>query len=120
MDFRISYDNQPGVIDQTFDQASDILNNIIITMAIKKGSWWHDPEFGLKDRPRAKNTPATARLIQQDVQQALQWIIDAGRASSIEITTWRPENDLHRLIIQITATQSDNRTVTYTTFKEVV
>lgn len=120
MDFQLSYDAQSGAIDQTFIKAGDILNNIIITLAIKKGEWWHDPTFGVTHRPRLKNTPASARLIQQDIEQALQWIIDAGRAVSIQVETWRDENDRHRLNVLITATQIDGRVVTYETFKEVV
>lgn len=119
MDFQLICDNS-GVIDQTFDKAGDILNNIVISLSIKKGSWWQDPQFGLVDRPRLKNTPATARLIRQDVEQALQWIIDAGRATHIAVATWRDDSDRHRLNILVTATQADGRVVTYTTFKEVV
>lgn len=120
MDFNLTYDNQTGAIDQTFDKATDILNNIIITLAIKKGTWWHDPQFGLTDRPRLKNTPATARLIKQDIEQALQWIIDTGRAKSILVETWRDDNQRSRLNILITATQADGGVITYDTFKEVV
>lgn len=120
MDFKLTYDSHTGTIDQTFDQSGDILNNIIISLAIKKGTWWHDPQFGMTDRPRMKNTAATARLVKQDVEQALQWIIDAGRAVSIEVAAWRDQNDRDRLNILITATQADGRIVTYTTFKEVV
>lgn len=120
MDFQLVYDSRTGAIDQTFNQAGDLLNNIITTLAIKQGSWWHDTNFGLVDRPRLKNTPTAARLIEQDVKQALQWIIDAGRARSIEVATWRYQDDRHRLNILVTATQTDGKTVTYTTFKEVV
>jgi phage gp46-like protein len=120
MDFKLTYNNQTGTIDQSFDQAGDILNNIILSLAIKKGTWWHDLNFGVADRPRLKNTPATARLIKQDIEQALQWIIDAGRATSIAVTTWRDDTDRHRLNIHVTATQADGRVVTYSTFKEVV
>lgn len=120
MDFQLSYDSQSGSIDQTFEPCADIRNNIIISLAIKKGSWWHDPQFGITDRPRLKITPATIRLVKQDIEQALQWIIAAGRATSIIVETWRAGNYPHRLNILITATQADGRTVTYTTFKEVV
>jgi len=120
MDFQLIYDSQSGAIDQTFEQAGDLINNIILTLSIKKGSWWFDPSFGLIHRPRLKNTPATARLLQQDMEQALQWIIDAGRATSITIATQRDENNRHRLNFLITAIQPDGRSVTYTTFKEVV
>lgn len=120
MNSQLIYDNQTGTIDRGFDQAEGILNNIIISLAIKKGSWWHDPGFGLRQRPRLKNTPASARLVQQDIEQALQWIIDLGRAKSIDVATWRLENNRHRLGVLITATQADGRAVTYTTFREVV
>lgn len=118
MDFQLT--SQHGLLDQTFTPAADILNNIVISLGIKKGTWWHDPAFGLTHRPRVKNTPTTARLIKQDVEQALQWIINSGRATAIEVDTWRDENDRHRLKILVTATQADGRIVTYTTFKEVV
>ncbi|TWJ11167.1 phage GP46 family protein [Geobacter argillaceus] len=120
MDFQLTYDKRTGTIDQTFAKGADILNNIIISLAIKKGTWWNDPAFGLTDRPRLKNTPATARLIKQDIEQALQWIIDAGRATAIRVETWRDANDRHRLNVLVTATQADGRIITYTTFKEVV
>lgn len=120
MDFQLIYNSATGGIDQSFTEAGDILNNIIISLAIKKGSWWHDPQFGLTDRPRMKNTPTTARLIKQDVEQALQWIIDAGRATRIDVATWRDDNDRYRLNIHVSATQADGRIVTYETFKEVV
>jgi phage gp46-like protein len=119
MDFQLISDSRGG-IDLTHTPAADILNNIIISVSITKGAWWHDPAFGLTDRPRLKNTPESARLIRQDYEQALQWIIDAGRASSIDVTTWRDDGNKHRLNVLITATQSDGRVVTYTTFKEVV
>lgn len=119
MDFQIVSNNQ-GHIDATFNEVGDILNNIVISLSIKKGSWWHDPTFGCTDRPRVKNTPATARLIRQDIEQALQWILDAGRATSIDVATWHDDNDRHRLNVLVTATQADGRVVTYTTYKEVV
>ena len=120
MDFQLAYDRAAGTVDQTFEPARDILNNLIITLSIKKGSWWHDPQFGLTDRPRLKITPATERLIRQDIEQALQWIIDAGRASNIDVSTWRDDNNRHRLNILVTAAQTDGRIISYTTFKEVV
>lgn len=120
MDFRLDYDSQSGTIEQTFDPADSILNNIIISLAIEKGSWWHDRSFGLTRRLRLKNTPAAALLIKQDIQQALQWIINAGRASRIQVETRRDELNMYRLNILVAATQADGRVITFSTFKEVV
>lgn len=119
MDFAIVINS--GLPEQTFNQATDIFNNIFLSLAIKKGSWWHDPAFGLKDRGRMKNTEQNARLVRDDCKQALQWIIDAGRAKEINVTTSRDRSqDLNRLKILVEATQADGRTVTFETFKEVI
>ena len=119
MDFAIITNN--GQAEQTFIHAGDIFNNIYLSLAIKKGAWWHDPDFGLRDRGRMKNTESTARLVRGDCKQALQWIIDSGRATSIKVYTERDRSqDLHRLKILVKATQADGRRVTFETFKEVV
>lgn len=119
MDYAIVMNN--GQPEQTFEKAGDIFNNIFLSLAIKKGSWWQDPDFGLRDRGRMKNTEANARLIRQDHKEALQWIIDTGRATSIEVYVERDRSqDLNRLKILVEATQADGRKVTFETFKEVV
>ena len=119
MDFAIVMNS--GQAEQTFDKAGDIFNNIYLSLAIKKGSWWLDSDFGLRDRGRMKNTEANARLVRQDCKEALQWIIDNGRATSIEVTTERDRSqDLNRLQILVEATQADGKRVTFETFKEVV
>lgn len=119
MDFAIVMNN--GQAEQTFDKAGDIFNNIFLSLTIKQGSWWFDPAFGMRDRGRMKNTEANARLVREDCKQALQWILDSGRAKTIEVHTERDRSqDLNRLKILVEATQADGKTVTFETFKEVV
>lgn len=106
---------------ESFTKADTIFNNIFLSLAIEQGSWWLDPTFGLRSRGRLKNTAATARLLEQDCKNALQWIIDTGRADSIDIATERDQaQDLGRLKLLIVATQADGRRVTFTKFIEVV
>lgn len=119
MDFQL-ISGDLAALDMTFNPSNSILNNIIISVAIKKGTWWHDTSFGLLNRPRLKNTAANANLIRGDYEQALQWLLDAGRAKSITVTVSRDSNDRYRLNILISAVQADGQTVTYDTFKEVV
>lgn len=119
MDFAIVINN--GLAGQTFDQAGDIFNNIFLSLTVKKGAWWHDPAFGLKDRGRMKNTEKNARLVQQDCKDALQWLIDAGRAKTVDVAVERDRTqDLGRLKILVQAIQADGRLVTFETFKEVI
>lgn len=119
MDVTISHD-LTGSIDYTFTPVTTIMNNIILSLAIAKGTWWHDPNFGMTRRTRLKLTPATVRLIKQDAEQALQWLIDCGRAVSIEVTAERDNNNSHRVNLFVRALQNDGRLIEYTTFKGVV
>lgn len=119
MDFAIVMNN--GQAEQTFDKSGDIFNNIFLSLSIKQGSWWIDPAFGLRDRGRMKNTESNARLVREDCKQALQWIIESGRAKEINVITERDRSqDLSRLKILVEATQADGQLVTFETFKEVV
>lgn len=126
MDFAItiSPSSAPGSVpigEMTFDAVGDIGNNIYLSLAVEKGSFFHRPEFGLRRRGRLKNTEATAALIRQDYLDALRWLVDVGRAKSVEVFVERDRTqDLNRLKILVEAVQADGRTVTFTTFREVV
>ncbi len=105
----------------SFDEAADIGNNIYLSLAVEKGAFFHNPAFGLRRRGRLKNTETTAGLIRQDYLEALRWLVDTGRAKSVEVFVERDRTqDLGRLKVLIEAVQADGRTVTFTTFKEVV
>lgn len=120
MDFAITIPAD-GQAQMTFDEAGDIFNNIYLSVTVEKGSFFHNPGFGLRRRDRLKNTEATAELIRHDYKDALQWLIDTGRAKSVDVSAERDRRqDLNRLKLLIEVVQADGRTVTFTTFKEVV
>ncbi len=119
MDFAITL--QDGQAQMTFSEAGDIFNNLYLSLTVGKGSFFHNPAFGLRQRGRLKNTKATAALIRHDYQEALQWLIDTGRAKSVDVSVERDRRqDLNRLKLLVEVVQADGRTVTFTTFKEVV
>jgi phage gp46-like protein len=124
MDFAI--ETTDGITGQmTFDQATDrnLSNNIFLSLAVRRGSFFQNPSFGsrLYLLLRKKNSAQTAALAKEYVREALQWIVDAGRASAIDITVERDTTvDLSRLKLLIQATKADGETVTFTTFTEVV
>lgn len=120
MDYAISI-QENGQDVMTFGEARDLSNNIYLSLTVKKGSFFHNPEFGLRQRPRMKNTEATAALIRHDYKEALQWLVDTGRAKSVTVSSERDrQQDLSRLKLLTEVVQADGRTVTFTTFKEVV
>jgi len=123
MDFRILTDDDATVGRMTFDPAGDIMNNVYLSLVVKRGSWFQNPEFGsrLHLLHRAKNTEKTAALAEEYCREALQWLLDVGRATKVDVHTERDRSqDLHRLKLLVEVTQADGRTVSFGTFVEVV
>lgn len=119
MDFAITL--QDDQAQMTFNEAGDIFNNIYLSLTVVKGSFFHNPAFGLRQRSRMKNTVATAALVCHDYKEALQWLIDTGRARSVDVSSERDRRqDLNRLKLLVEVVQADGRTVTFTIFREVV
>jgi len=121
MDFAIETDGLIGRM--TFHKAENILNNVFLSLAVPRGGWWFNPQFGsrLHLLRREKNTERTAILAREYCKEALQWLITARRAQKIEVATERDIwTDPHRLKAHIEVTQADGRQVTFETFVEVV
>ena len=105
----------------SFDPATDLTNNIFLSLTVKKGSWFHNPSFGLRQRDRLKNTENTTSLIRHDYIDALKWLLDTGRAKSVEVWVERDRTqDLNRLKILVEVVQADGQKVTFETYREVV
>lgn len=100
--------------------SSDIMNNIYLSLAIERGSWWFNPDFGLRPINRMKNTEQTARLIEVYIREALQWLLDMGRAKSIDVYLKRDSSVSGRICAVIEAVQTDGLAVQYSHYIEVV
>lgn len=99
----------------------DCSNNIFLSLAILRGSWWFNPAFGMRDVRRLKNTARTAKRVKDYAEEALQWLLDIGRCTRISVAVDRdPTRDPYRLKLLVEAEQADGLSVSYTTFKEVV
>ncbi|MBP7529229.1 MAG: phage GP46 family protein [Syntrophorhabdaceae bacterium] len=122
MDFKILTD-EDAMGQMTFDPAEDIMNNVFLSLMVKRGSWFQNPEFGsrLHLLQRAKNTEKTAALAEEYCKEALRWLIDTGRATRIDVHTQRDRtHDLHRLKFIVEVTEANGRQVTFERFVEVV
>ncbi|MFH1028478.1 MAG: phage GP46 family protein [Pseudomonadota bacterium] len=121
MDFAIDLtDGFPGM---TYEPAETIMNNVYLSLMIERGSLFVNPEFGsrLHLLRRAKNTANTEILAREYCREALQWLLDSGRATDIQIESERDRTqDLHRLKLRVVVTQTNGRAVTFETFVEVV
>lgn len=107
----------------SFEKATDgnILNNIYLSLMVKKGSFFQNPDFGSRLHILKKNTDRNEALAVEYCKEALQWLIDTGRASKIDIYTERDRTqNLNRLKLLVEATKADGDVVTFWTFLEVV
>ena len=123
MDFRIDIEQGTGIGAMTFEKADNIMNNIYLSLMIRRNSWFQNPDFGsrLHLLYRAKNTEHTARLAEEYCKEALQWLLNIGRATKIDIFTECDRIvDLNRLKLLVEVTQADGSQVSFETFVEVL
>ena len=124
MDYAIAIDATNGHGQMTFVKSSTIMNNIYLSLMLRRGSYFADPAFGsrLHLLKRAKDTARTARLAMDYCKEALQWMLDTGRAASVQVYAKRDLSEHTRrlmLLVEGIPPQGGNA-VTFTTFIEVI
>lgn len=119
MDFAIEFN--AGQADMTWDPVEDISNNIWLSLNVKKGTLFSAPEFGSRLHLIEKNTPQAPALAEAYAKEALKWLLDIGRAKSIDVTAEQDmENHPNRLILRGVVEQANGSRVPFEQFVEVV
>lgn len=116
-------DIQDSGADMTLLAGDSFMNNIYLSLMIDKGSFFLDKDYGsrLYLLKRKKNVAGTARLAKDYCQEALEWMIETGKALSFEISTEVEKlTGTDRLKIHILATKSNGNQVEFMTYKEIV
>lgn len=93
---------------------NNLKNAVYLRLTVELGSYWADPTLGsrLYLLVREKDTAKVRLLAKQYAEQALQPIVDDGRASSIQIIANHPVKGW--LTLQINIMQSNNQLDTFT------
>lgn len=91
----------PLTRDYTSDKIDTLQNAVYIRLTTPKGSWWADGTLGslLHLIQREKDLSRVGLLVQQYAEEALQPIIDDGRAKSITVTHEQPKDGSLNLLI---------------------
>lgn len=124
MDFAITIEDQTGRGQMTFDKTTTIMNNIYLSLMVKRGSFFANTAFGsrLHLLEQNKDTAQTAQRAVGYAKEALQWMIDAGKAQAVAVYA-RRERQLNAnrlaLLIEVTPTTSD-QPVAFSVFINVV
>lgn len=118
MDFSIiTGDN--GIAEMSWDKPEDISGNIFTSLSIPKGKLFNLPSFGLDLSDIKKVTSNNINLIKTRIQAALSWLIDIGKAKSINIIVEKDQKDITRINYSIEAIQADGIPVTVSYFRTV-
>ena len=124
MDFAITIDNQTGLGAMTFVKAENIMNNIYLSLKVKRGSFFYDPTFGsrLYLLDREKNTEIKKQLAIDYAREALQWLIASGKAQTVHVYAERDRQrnlDRMKLLVEVTPVNAD-QPVAFALFVDVI
>ena len=126
MDFAISIaQDGSGQGEMTFGppatNTSNLLNNIWLSCMLPQGAFFYDPAFGNKAwTRRLKGSAASVQTIHDDFQACLQWLLDVGKASSVDVQAALSVQDATRIDVFVTVTAPTGEAVTFSTYVGVV
>lgn len=88
-------------------------NAVYLRLQTPLGSWWADTALGsrLHELARSKDVPRIRILAEQYAAQALQPLLDSGRARSIAVTSQQPHDG--RCLLLITVEDATGRQSTF-------
>ncbi|OOF59408.1 phage GP46 family protein [Rodentibacter myodis] len=95
--------------DYTNKQISTLANAAYIRLTTPLGSWWADGRVGslLHLIPKEKDLSRVGLIAQQYAEEALQPLIDDGRAEEITVNHTQPHNGTVILAISIRDNRGD-------------
>ena len=119
MDFKIvSTDGLGG--EMSWDKAEDLGTHVALSLSVNQGDFFQDPTFGSRLFEVKKLTTKGMNLAQQYIEEALQWLLDTGKASNIDVFVERDSIDRNRLNIRVQVEERDGNQITYDLYKEFV
>lgn len=117
MDFAIN--TQDGAATMTWAKNTDIRTDMFTSLTINKGSFVLNPSFGSDLYKIKKITESSLNLAKQYCQEALKWLIQVGRAKTIDVIVERDTSDYTRMNIKVTATQPNGLIVSWGIYRTV-
>ncbi|WP_419852120.1 phage GP46 family protein [Actinobacillus pleuropneumoniae] len=99
----------PLTRDYTSEHIHTLQNAVYIRLTTPLGSWWADGRVGslLHLITREKDLSRVGFLAQQYAEEALQPLVDDGRAESIRVEYTQPKNGSLILHIHVTDAQGE-------------
>ncbi|MBA6130779.1 phage GP46 family protein [Pseudomonas juntendi] len=95
----------PTTGDLTGQRITTLANAVYLRLMTPLGSYWADPALGsrLHELQREKDRPRVGTLAIQYAQQALNGLVEDGRATSVEVTAEQQHDGRLRLLVEVYA-----------------
>lgn len=96
----------PATGDYAGERTTTLANAVYIRLMTPVGGWWADPSLGsrLHELRRLKDKERVYVLARQYAEQALQPLVDDGRASRINVNAMHGQPGWCVLLIEVTDT----------------
>lgn len=96
--------------DYTSKTISTLQNAVYIRLTTPLGSWWADGRVGslLHTLQREKDVARVGLLAEQYAREALQPLLDDGRAQEINVSHQQPHNGWCVLLIEVRDARGDS------------
>lgn len=108
-----------GLPVQSYDQDGTIATDLLLSALVPRGAFFLDPSRGLRAMPK-KITDQSLGLVKDYFKESSKWLIDAGRAKSIDVLVEPDLTEGNRIAVEETAVQANDAVVTFETFVPVV
>lgn len=105
----------PVTRDLTGRRISTLANAVYLRLTVPLGSWFADPTLGsrLHELQREKDLGRVAVLARQYAQQALQPLLDDGRARTVAVSAQRDGSGRLDLNIEVVDASGQRQTFEY-------
>ncbi len=113
MDFQIQYSPAYSNGYMTWNKNTDLSTDICNSLNIKQGSFFQNLNFGSQLYTIQTVTQANTLLVSQYATAALNWLVQAGVATSITANCTIDTTNRYRYDLTINVTQANGITIQY-------
>lgn len=115
MDYLINIDSM-NRFRMTFDAVTDIRNNILLSLSVKKGSFFLIPEFGSRLHEITSNSISDLNLAAAYAKESLLWMIKTSKLTKNDVYSVKMNDGIE---LNIVATSLNGNIVPYTYYHRI-
>lgn len=104
-DFGLTLSN--GRLVASISAADSLPGNVLLSLYVRKGSWFRYPEFGSDLYLINRVTEDNIALAEDYAREALQWLVDLKRLTAVEVSAEADGTDRDRINIAVACTRAN-------------